>query len=142
MQITKQWKMIKCTKWKSIKWQKMIKKHQKKGGSIFGLKTGSRGTPWNRKSAQPGGSENANCQKVPFKWHFGVFEGGSIFDQFLSLFTFLILMIFTFSPFLILSLFYFFWFLHFPVFCVLLILINFCWFFLLCTYFDHFLCLN
>ena len=33
---------------------------------IFGLRIGSRGTPWNSKSAGPGGSDFAKCQKVPF----------------------------------------------------------------------------
>jgi len=33
---------------------------------VFGLRIGSRGTPWNRKSAGPGGSDFAKCQKVPF----------------------------------------------------------------------------
>jgi len=33
----------------------------------FGLKTGSRGTPWNRKNAGPGGSDFAKCRFWPFK---------------------------------------------------------------------------
>ena len=32
----------------------------------FGLRIGSRGTPWNSKSAGPGGSDFTKCQKVPF----------------------------------------------------------------------------
>jgi len=54
----------------------------RKGGSDFGLKTGSRGTPWNSNSAGPGGSDFTKCQFWPFKWHFGVFEGGSLFHTF------------------------------------------------------------
>jgi len=56
-------------------------------GSIFGLKTGSRGTPWNSKSAGPGGSDFTKCHFWPFIWHFGVFEGGSIFDTFFDQFS-------------------------------------------------------
>ena len=48
----------------------------------FGLRIGSRGTPWNRKSAQPGGSDFAKCQKVPFIWHFGLFRVFDFFDIF------------------------------------------------------------
>jgi len=55
-------------------------------GSNFGLKTGSRGTPWNSKNAGPGGSEFTKCRFWPFIWHFGVFRGGSIFDTFFTLF--------------------------------------------------------
>ena len=36
-------------------------------GVDFGLRIGSRGTPWNSKSAGPGGSDFTKCQKVPFK---------------------------------------------------------------------------
>ena len=70
---------------------------------VFGLRIGSRGTPWNRKSAQPGGSENTNCQKVPFIWHFGVFWVFVIF-HFFHIFIFSFLTFFTFSLF---------WFCHF-----------------------------
>jgi len=92
------------------------------GGPFFGLKTGSRGTPWNSKSAQPGGSDFTNCRFWPFKWHFGVFGGVCIFDTFLSLFHFSILSLFLFFWFCILSLFSLFgfcrfwslfWFCHF-----------------------------
>jgi len=93
------------------------------GGSIFGLKTGSRGTPWNRKSAQPGGSENAKCRFCPFKWHFDHFGGVCIFDTFFDHFSwFPFLPFYHFYTFLILSLlmiydFVDFWhFLHFHVF--------------------------
>jgi len=55
-------------------------------GVDFGLKTGSRGTPWNSKSAGPGGSDFTKCQFWPFKWHFGVFEGGSLFHTFFVIF--------------------------------------------------------
>jgi len=88
----------------------------------FGLKTGSRGTPWNSKSAGPGGSDFTKCQFWPFIWHFGLFQGGSIFDTFLSLFQFYILLIFslfdflvfvTFSLFLIFSILHFFCFVDF-----------------------------
>jgi len=74
-------------------------------GSFFGLKTGSRGTPWNSKSAGPGGSEFTKCRFCPFIWHFGVFEGGSIFDTFLITFSrFQFLSFYHFFTFLILSL--------------------------------------
>jgi len=74
----------------------------------FGLKTGSRGTPWNRKSAQPGGSENAKCQKPPFIWHFDHFGVFHFFH--FSLLHFCVFLFFHFSGFCILSLFLFFWF--------------------------------
>ena len=87
------------------------------GGSIFGLKTGSRGTPWNSKSAGPGGSEFTKCRFWPFKWHFGLFQGGSIFDTFFitfSRFTFChFLMIFIFCILSILMFFDFVDFCHF-----------------------------
>jgi len=97
-------------------------------GSDFGLKTGSRGTPWNSKSAQPGGSDFTKCRFWPFKWHFGVFGGVSIFDTFLSLFHFFILSLFHilhFSVFSILSLFQF---------CHFLMIFEFCHFW----WFSHF----
>ena len=77
----------------------------------FGLKTGSRGTPWNSKSAQPGGSDFAKCQKVPFKWHFGVFGVPPLFSLFLSLFNFLIFVILVIFDFLVFVTFDDFWFL-------------------------------
>jgi len=80
---------------------------------IFGLKTGSRGTPWNRKSAQPGGSENAKCRFWPFIWHFGHFRGGSIFDTFLIIFHVFILSLFHDFDFLVFVTFDDFWFLSF-----------------------------
>jgi len=83
-------------------------------GSIFGLKTGSRGTPWNSKSAGPGGSDFTKCQFWPFKWHFGVFRGGVDFWHFFCHFLIiLILSLFDFFTFLILSLFDFFNFIDF-----------------------------
>jgi len=72
------------------------------GGSDFGLKTGSRGTPWNSKSAGPGGSENTNCRFWPFIWHFGLFQGGSFFDTFFV--TFCWFQFYHFSHFFIFSL--------------------------------------
>ena len=60
-------KSSKYTKVKSEKSLKLIKKHQKKGGVNFGLKTGSRGTPWNRKNAGPGGSDFTKCRFWSFK---------------------------------------------------------------------------
>jgi len=56
------------------------------GGVDFGLKTRSRGTPWNSKNAGPGGSEFTKCRFWPFKWHFALFRGGSIFDHFFVIF--------------------------------------------------------
>ena len=77
-------------------------------GVDFGLKTGSRGTPWNSKSAGPGGSENTNCRFWPFIWHFGVFEGGSVFDTFFDHFCW-----FQFYHFFCFCVFWFCHFLHF-----------------------------
>ena len=96
------------------------------GGSFFGLKTGSRGTPWNSKSAGPGGSDFTKCQFCPFKWHFGVFEGGSIFDTFFTHFSW-----FTFCHFLLILIFWFCWFYHFSDF------VDFCHF-LSFVIFRHF----
>jgi len=85
-------------------------------GSFFGLKTGSRGTPWNSKNAGPGGSDFTKCQFWSFKWHFGHFGRGVIFWPFFTLFHFLIFVNFddfdflhfvTFSVFLILMIFSF-----------------------------------
>ena len=83
---------------------------------VFGLRIGSRGTPWNSKSAGPGGSDFAKCQKVPFIWHFGLFRVFTIFDIF-HVFIFSLLCFFTFS------LFPFWWFLCFSDF---LIFVTFC----------------
>jgi len=132
----------KCVNRKMIKCTKCVKKQWKKGGSNFGLKTGSRGTPWNRKNAGPGGSDFTKCRFWSFKWHFGLFQGGVNFWCF---FHFLHFMILAFCWFLILLIFvfcHFFCFSDFVDFCVLLILIIFCHFFMLCIYFDHFLTLN
>jgi len=79
-----------------------------RGGPFFGLKTGSRGTPWNRKSAQPGGSDFAKCRFCPFKWHFDHFGGVCIFDTFFDHFWW-----FTFYHFFCFSVFHFCHFLHF-----------------------------
>jgi len=89
----------------------------RKGGSDFGLKTGSRGTPWNSKNAGPGGSDFTKCRFWPFKWHFGVFRGGSIFDTF-----FVIFWSFWFCHFLCFCIF---WFCHFLTFSVLSIFVTF-----------------
>ena len=105
---------------------------------IFGLKTGSRGTPWNRKNAGPGGSDFAKCRFWSFKWHFGLFQGGSIFDTFFTLFHFSLLSLFLFFTFLILSLFVFFWFSWFCRFWCFLHFHDFWWFL---SIFDHFLSL-
>jgi len=104
----------------------------RKGGSDFGLKTGSRGTPWNSKNAGPGGSEFTKCRFWPFIWHFGLFEGGSFFHTFFTLFNFLILSLFLFLRFLILSLFVFLCFsefCHFFTFCRFLVKHDFLLFF-------------
>jgi len=111
-------------------------------GSIFGLRIGSRGTPWNSKSAGPGGSENAKCRFWSFKWHFALFQGGSIFDTFFVTFSwfwfcwFLMILIFC-----ILSLFVFFWFYRFCHFYCFVIFDHFLSFFVVVMNFDHFLCL-
>ena len=53
---------------KSDKMQNVCKNSPSaRGGVDFGLKTGSRGTPWNSKSAGPGGSDFTKCQFWPFK---------------------------------------------------------------------------
>ena len=91
-------------------------------GVDFGLKTGSRGTPWNSKNAGPGGSDFTKCGFWPFIWHFGVFEGGSLFHCFFHFFMILILSLFPLFHFL---LFHFFWFLCFSDFCHFF---TFCWF--------------
>jgi len=70
---------------------------------VFGLRIGSRGTPWNSKSAGPGGSDFAKCQKVPFIWHFGLFQVLVIF-HFFHFSDFVFCHFFTFSLF---------WFCHF-----------------------------
>ena len=80
-------KMVKCEMYKLLKmWKSSCDLPLRSEGVDFGLKTGSRGTPWNSKSAGPGGSENTNCRFWPFKWHFGLFQGGSIFDTFFVIF--------------------------------------------------------
>jgi len=90
------------------KWKRVSFFTLRNGGVDFGLKTGSRGTPWNSKNAGPGGSDFTNCRFCPFKWHFGVFEGGSLFHTFFDHFLMLyILSLFVFLHFL------FFWFCHF-----------------------------
>jgi len=87
------------------------------GGSFFGLKTGSRGTPWNSKNAGPGGSDFTKCRFWSIIWHFGHFGGVSIFDTFLSLFQFCI--------FTILSLFHFLNFVTFWLFMIFMFLMIF-----------------
>jgi len=104
----------------------------------FGLRIGSRGTPWNSKSAQPGGSENTKCQKVPFKWHFGVFGVLSLFH--FSLLHFLILSLFVFLHFLILMILSLFQFSQFCWFWCFCIFDDFCHFFMLWMIFDQLLC--
>jgi len=86
-------------------------------GVDFGLKTGSRGTPWNSKNAGPGGSDFTKCRFWPFKWHFGVFGVPPFFHYFWSFLTF--------------SFYHFFWF------CIF----NFCHFYHFFSFvdFDHFL---
>jgi len=102
------------------------------GGSDFGLKTGSRGTPWNSKNAGPGGSDFTKCHFWPFIWHFGVFEGGSIFDTFFIIFHFSVLSLFddfdflSFVTFRVFVFFHFFLFLCFDDFCHFLTLFC-CW---------------
>jgi len=106
---------------------------------IFGLKTGSRGTPWNRKNAGPGGSDFTKCRFWSIIWHFGHFGGGVIFWPFFTLFHFSIL-----------SLFHDFDFLHFITFSLFLIFsilafscfVDFCQFLSLFYAVDQFLCLN
>jgi len=157
-------KVIKCVKhqndqnMKIIKWWKMVKCEMPKmwktengdydlplriGGVDFGLRIGSRGTPWNSKSAGPGGSENAKCRFCPFKWHFGLFREGSIlvtfFDHFLVIY---ILSLFHFLHFMILLIFVFFHFLDFVTFLLSWFFVNFCHFLLSWMIFDSFLCLN
>ena len=94
-------------------------------GVIFGLKTGSRGTPWNRKNAGPGGSDFTKCRFWPFIWHFGLFRVPHLFSLFLSLFHFCIFTLFLFLCFWFLSLFLFSW---FSDFCHFLHFYCFSWF--------------
>jgi len=71
-----------------------------------------------------------------------ILGGGRFFTVFCHFFTFPFchfLMILIFS---LLSLFHFFWFCRFWCFCVLIIFVDFCHFFMLMINFDHFLCLN
>jgi len=111
--------------------------------SIFGLKTGSRGTPWNSKNAGPGGSDFTKCRFCPFKWHFGLFQGGSLFHTFfVTFYGFAFYHFFHFYTFLILSLFHFFWFLDFCHFYTFMIFDTFLSIFMLMINFCHFLCLN
>jgi len=84
---------------------------------VFGLRIGSRGTPWNSKMPGPGGSDFAKCQKVPFIWHFGLFRVFDIFDVF-SLFHFFILLIFVDFDFVTFSLFLVFHFFLFLMICI------------------------
>jgi len=99
------------------------------GGSFFGLKTGSRGTPWNSKNAGPGGSDFTKCRFWPFKWHFGVLGGVSIFDTFLINFSW-----FNFCHFFT---FYIFWFCQFWCFSFFLIFVTF-WVLLILSLFTLF----
>jgi len=100
----------------------------------FGLRIGSRGTPWNSKSAGPGGSDFTKCQKVPFIWHFGVFGVLSLF-HFFWCFAFSVFVIFddfdflVFVTFHILSIFWFYAFSDFDQFLSLFsVVMNFGWF--------------
>jgi len=79
--------MIKCKNMKMLKMMKceMMKMYfftLRMWHVIFGLRIGSRGTPWNSKSAGPGGSDFTKCQKWSFIWHFGVFGVFDIFHYF------------------------------------------------------------
>ena len=113
---TKCWK---CTNQKTAKWWKRdYDLPLRSEGVDFGLKNGSRGTPWNWKTPGPGGSENTKCQFWPFIWHFDHFGGTSIFDTFF-------VMIYDFV---------FFHFLMIFIFCVLLIFV-FLWFSRFCHFF-------
>ena len=100
------WKRQFTKTWKCIKHENDLPLRMR--NTIFGLRIGSRGTPWNWKSAQPGGSENAKCRKVPFIWHFGVFEVFDFFHFFTFCFSlFHFFLFFTFWLLLIFSLFAF-----------------------------------
>ena len=124
--------------WKRWKWKNdlplRITTHD------FGLRIGSRGTPWNWKTPGPGGSENAKCQKVPFIWHFGVFGVLSFFH--FSLLHFCVFLFFHFSDFCILLIFVFFWFSWFWWFWWFCIFVDFWSFFSVVMNFGHFLSLN
>jgi len=136
--------------WKRWKWSCVLPLRNR--GVNFGLKTGSRGTPWNSKNAGPGGSEFTKCRFWPFKWHFGVFRGGSIFDTFFDQFSwFPFYHFFHFCTFLFLSLFEFLHFLDFITFSLFVDFIDFHvfeWFFMFFNFskgilkirpsFDHF----
>ena len=126
-------KMVKCQMHKTSKCTKSsCDLPLRMGGPFFGLKTGSRGTPWNSKSAGPGGSENTKCRFWSFIWHFGHFEGGSLFHHFFVTFSG-----FAFCWFYRFCIFAFCHFLHFLDF---LIFVTF-WFFVIFTdfmFFHHF----
>jgi len=104
-------------------------------GVIFGLKTGSRGTPWNRKNAGPGGSDFTKCRFWSFKWHFGLFRVPPFFSLFFDIFNFFILSLFLFLHFSLLSLFLIFWFSGFYCF---LSFCHFSWFSLFLLFFTVF----
>jgi len=141
-------KKVKMKNAQNMKWWKSWSHFTlKKGGSDFGLKTGSRGTPWNSKNAGPGGSEFTKCRFWSFKWHFGVFRGGSIFDTFFDHFSsFWFCHFFHFCIFLFSVFCHFFTFLDFVTFYIFMFLLIFCHFLLLRWIFDHFCvkfrCLN
>jgi len=137
-QLHKMIKIHKMHKSQNEKTQIMIKKHQKKGGSNFGLKTGSRGTPWNRKNAGPGGSDFTKCRFWSFKWHFGHFGGGVNFWCFFHFFTFLISHFCNFCIFWFCWICHFFDFVDFHVFVISWFLINFVDFLLLWCFFVTF----
>jgi len=105
------------------------------GGVDFGLKTGSRGTPWNSKNAGPGGSDFTKCRFCPFIWHFGHFGGVSIFDTFFTLFNIFILSLFHVLHFSLLSLFVF---LCFSEFWWFLLFCHFSWFTVFLLFFHVF----
>jgi len=134
---TKRWKS-QFTKMRK-RWKSICELPLRMRYHVFGLRIGSRGTPWNWKTPGPGGSENAKCQKVPFIWHFGLFQV-LVFFHF-SLLHFLLFHFFLFFDFLVLLILSLFHFLHFLTFSCFVDFDEFWSIFNVVMIFSHFLSL-
>jgi len=118
------------------------KNSEKRGGLISALKPGPVVPPGIEKTPDQAARISQSVDFGHLSDILAILRGGHFFDIFCHFFTFLILMIFHFSVFLILSLLMIFDFCHFYCFYILMILINFCHFFMFGMIFDQFLCLN